>query len=326
MAKEDVARGKAIRQQLRAYDAILNVRIRMQKALVAANSLNTIDASELVGDEASKGAEAFKGAEEACVKLLNTLGDLRQSLLPPGAKAKEAGGKRKYELAADMWNEEIEDQLRSTEQFARPNRSVILDRWASRTRQPSTMERGRQLKSELQTSLAAKLDETMKMDAERLIKRTQVPRSCAPVQAAHKVAEEADIYDDADFYQQLLKELVEQRNADQSAPGNEGPTVQWTAAAKEAKTRKEVDRKASKGRKLRYTVYEKLQNFMAPEDRRTWEDATSDRLFGSLFGQKVELKEEEEEQQEEEEGEDSTMGGMTVEDESLQLFKKGSVI
>ncbi|CCF34073.1 Bfr2 [Colletotrichum higginsianum] len=46
---------------------------------------------------------------------------------------------------------------------------------------------------------------------------------------------------------------------------------------KEAKTKKHVDRRASKGRKMRFNVHEKLQNFMAPEDRRAWEqDAASD--------------------------------------------------
>jgi protein AATF/BFR2 len=65
--------------------------------------------------------------------------------------------------------------------------------------------------------------------------------------------------------------------------------VQW--AVKEAKMRKTVDTKASKGRKMRYTVHEKLQNFMAPEDRGTWEPDAIDRFFGTLLGQKMTLGE-----------------------------------
>ena len=57
------------------------------------------------------------------------------------------------------------------------------------------------------------------------------------------------------------------------------------------KVHKDVDTKASKGRKMRYNVHEKLQNFMAPEDRTTWGERQADELFGSLFGQTMSLRE-----------------------------------
>ena len=43
-----------------------------------------------------------------------------------------------------------------------------------------------------------------------------------------------------------------------------------------------MDRKASKGRKLRYHIQDKLVNFMAPVEQAGHEIATQ--LFGSLFG------------------------------------------
>lgn len=48
------------------------------------------------------------------------------------------------------------------------------------------------------------------------------------------------------------------------------------------KNRKQVDRRASKGRKLRYHVQEKLVNFMAPVEQAGHELAVQ--LFTSLFG------------------------------------------
>ena len=48
------------------------------------------------------------------------------------------------------------------------------------------------------------------------------------------------------------------------------------------KKRKQVDRRASKGRKLRYHVQDKLVNFMAPVEQAGHEIAAQ--LFGSLFG------------------------------------------
>jgi len=54
-----------------------------------------------------------------------------------------------------------------------------------------------------------------------------------------------------------------------------------------------VDTKASKGRKMRYTVHEKLQNFMAPDDRGRWGERQRNELFASLLGRRVGLGEDE---------------------------------
>jgi hypothetical protein len=48
------------------------------------------------------------------------------------------------------------------------------------------------------------------------------------------------------------------------------------------KHRKQVDRRASKGRKLRYDVHEKLVNFVTPVEQNTGEYAIT--LFNNLFG------------------------------------------
>ncbi|KAG4218057.1 hypothetical protein PC116_g33463, partial [Phytophthora cactorum] len=158
--------------------------------------------------------------------------------------------------------------------------------------------------------LTTRLDE--ELDApERLIKRTQTPRSCAPAQVAKKINEDPTIYDDADFYQLLLKELVDQRTGDTSgAPGGPTATIRF-AAVKEAKAKRHVDTKASKGRKMRFNIHDKLQNFMAPEDRRSWEQSAIDRFFGTLFGQKLVLNEDEDEDKE---ASDEEMGGAPIND------------
>jgi protein AATF/BFR2 len=83
---------------------------------------------------------------------------------------------------------------------------------------------------------------------------------------------------------------------------------------KEAKTRKNVDTKASKGRKMRFTVHEKLQNFMAPEDKGSWEPDAIDRFFGTLLGQKMILGEEEA-------SDDGQAENGVSPEESLMLFR-----
>lgn len=48
--------------------------------------------------------------------------------------------------------------------------------------------------------------------------------------------------------------------------------------------KKEIDRKATKGRKIRYVVHDKLQSFMTPEQNLD-EMEGKDQLMANLFGQ-----------------------------------------
>ncbi|KAK1524343.1 TRAUB domain-containing protein [Colletotrichum costaricense] len=286
-AQQDAQKGLAVREQRKTFDGLLNIRIRLQKALVATNSYSTVE-----DDEEEQNSEPYEAAEEAALKLLNTLDSFRASLLPAELQQQQAGGKRKRGEAFDAAtsSQEIWEGIQQAEERAAKYRKKVLETWSSKTRSATVEVKSRNLISS-QASIVASLEEQL-LSADRLIKRTRTPRSCAPAQVAAKVNEDPDIYDDADFYQLLLKELVEQRTADNGGAGASGaqPTVRW-AAMKEAKTKKHVDRRASKGRKMRFNVHEKLQNFMAPEDRRAWEQDAVDRLFGTLFGQKMELGE-----------------------------------
>ncbi len=58
------------------------------------------------------------------------------------------------------------------------------------------------------------------------------------------------------------------------------------AAQRGRKRRKQVDRRASKGRKLRYHVHEKLVNFVAPRQPAV-EPAFAAQLFANLFGRQA---------------------------------------
>ncbi|KAF6297868.1 apoptosis antagonizing transcription factor [Rhinolophus ferrumequinum] len=160
-------------------------------------------------------------------------------------------------------------------------------------------------------SILTQIDHIL-MDKERLLRRTQTKRSVyqvlgkpepvtqpvpeslpgqpetlpqAPANAHLKDLDE-EIFDDDDFYHQLLRELIERKTSsldpnDQVAMGR-----QWLAIQKlRSKIHKKVDRKASKGRKLRFHVLSKLLSFMAPIDHTTMNDDARTELYRSLFGQ-----------------------------------------
>lgn len=47
--------------------------------------------------------------------------------------------------------------------------------------------------------------------------------------------------------------------------------------------KRKIDTRATKGRKIRYTVHPKLVNFMAPYDKCKWSEESKAELFNSLF-------------------------------------------
>jgi protein AATF/BFR2 len=282
--RTDIEKGKAVKSQRKAFDGLLNTRIRLQKALVASNSIAADQDNHHTTDEA-----AIQAAETAALALLNTLTNLRSAL-----SATRTGQKRKSEVAfgPSVSSSEIWTTIQNIEKANHTHRTSVLEKWSARTRiTPVIASKGR-LNQTAQQSLTDVLNNHLR-DPTRLIKRTQIPRSCAPIQSSAGIPESDRIYDDADFYGLLLKELLEQRSQDLVTNGLDSSLViqaPWQAA-REIKTKRAVDTKASKGRKLRYTVHEKLQNFMAPESREEWGERQRDELFSSLLGRREGLKE-----------------------------------
>ncbi|KFZ20037.1 hypothetical protein V502_03385 [Pseudogymnoascus sp. VKM F-4520 (FW-2644)] len=304
-AKADAEKGSAVKAQRKTFDSLLNVRIRLQKALVATNSMTSLEQS-------SETSTPYKAAEEAAVKLLNTLNAMRSELDKTATNSK----KRKHTaIDTSTSNSDIWAAIQASESQSVPKRQATLAKWSARVRGTTAAPISRKLNTVAEQSIVDVLSEQLSgSNAERLIKRTKMPRSCAPIQVKAKITEDENIYDDADFYQLLLKELVDQRMVDSSSAPSMGaggqPIAQW-AAAKEARTKKNVDTRASKGRKMKFTVHEKLQNFMAPEDRGLWEPEAIDRFFGTLLGQKMNLGEEDESDDEE----------TPLAEEALMLFR-----
>ncbi|KAI1326597.1 TRAUB-domain-containing protein [Xylariaceae sp. FL0255] len=291
----DIQKGKAVQRQRKGFDSLLNIRVRLQKSLVGINSFDYAVSAE------NQPGEPYEAAEKSALQLWQALDDFRTNI--------EKGKKRKRVDTADVSSKALWDRMQVHEQQQERRRNQVLEKWSRDAKKTSMMSNsGRRLTNNAEKSITTML--TAEMDApERMIKRTRTPRSCAPYHAAEKVNEDEAIYDDADFYQLLLKELVDQRS-DSSGLGLQAATVRYRAV-KEAKAKRHVDTKASKGRKLRFTPLPKLQNFMAPEDRRTWEQSAIDRFFGTLFGQKLALHEETSDEMED---------GVPVEAQGLRLF------
>lgn len=92
-----------------------------------------------------------------------------------------------------------------------------------------------------------------------------------------------EIYDDTDFYHTQLRELIEYKT--NTSSNSNDMAKQFAELQKlRKKMKKNVDTRASKGRKIRYVVHNKLVSFMAPNDSSNWTDQSKNELFRSLFG------------------------------------------
>ncbi|XP_050352626.1 protein AATF-like [Nymphalis io] len=92
-----------------------------------------------------------------------------------------------------------------------------------------------------------------------------------------------EIFDDSDFYHQLLRELIECKSADISDPVQ--LSRQWIALQQmRSKMKRKVDTRATKGRKIKYVVHNPLVSYMAPEKSVKWNDESCNELYSSLFG------------------------------------------
>ena len=305
-AKAEAEKGRAVKQQKAAFDSLLNTRIKLQKSLVGANTIVGLLSDELE-TQRSEAKDSIKAAEVAAFRLWSSLNEMREELI-----AARTGEKRKRSTFNEQTpTEDLWRHVQTQEENALIHRKAILSRWSRKAREATARPEGGVInRTTSQPTIIDALQETLS-NRERLLRRAHTPRSCAPLQLENKVISDPNIYDDADFYGLLLKELLEQKSVDSVAASNIDLNF---SLRKEAKTKKHVDTKASKGRKLRYTVHEKLQNFMAPEDRSSWSERQAEELFGSLFGRNMGLGEGKNE-------DEDMVDGVEAEEAGLTLFR-----
>merc|ERR1712106_157407 len=211
---------------------------------------------------------------ETC-ELLGTLMDLQHriaqqrgipSTAVDEALAKPQTGQRRKET--DSWAL-VDAQLQSFMDWG----LGVADQWKEQTR----LDTRRSFKV-LDQSLSSQMRAASEVEPEKLRRR------CIPPPGRHNVfcsssrpaaedgsgaAElEQDIFDDRDFYVQLLRESL--ASGDRQDAGDESRELQMELQGRRAskkRNRAEVERRASKGRKIRYVLIEKLQNFVASRPR-----------------------------------------------------------
>jgi protein AATF/BFR2 len=175
-------------------------------------------------------------------------------------------------------------------------RNSVIQKWNDKTKIASGI-----ISKRADQSILSQIEFILK-DKEKLLKKTQLKRSEYDIigkdassledNDGHRVQEyDSEIYDDDDFYHQLLRDLIECKSADVTDPIQ--LSKQWIQLQNmRSKMKRKIDTRATKGRRIRYTVHQKLVNLMAPITvNDTWTDHAKDELFSSLFGKTKLIKE-----------------------------------
>jgi protein AATF/BFR2 len=312
-----IKKGVCVRNQMAAWENLLEIRIQLQKCLIVGNKMPQSTVFEQIKKES--GPEFSNKVNETKIKLGDTLDKLMQlqSLLlkqfpeTKNLSKKEATSAKcedpeDEEIPSDTDVEESENEVDGTaEKEAPPSkkkkkledyereisdqhnkykdyRNSVIQKWNDKTR---VVLKGGATSHSVLDQIEYNLS-----NKEKLVKRTQLKRSHYSIVGEDgndndKGEEEcnSEIFDDDDFYHQLLRELIEVKSADVTDPVQLGQ--QWIQLQNlRSKMKRKIDTRATKGRKIRYAVHSKLVNFMGPIDENLWTEEAKNELYNSLFG------------------------------------------
>ncbi|MCO5586093.1 hypothetical protein L7F22_040032 [Adiantum nelumboides] len=276
---EEMLKGQAVRSQKALWDKALEVRILLQKPFSNANRLP-------LGNIKDGMCQSSREVEGAFAKLnaasTNTMLSLHQTVkvllnqVDPLSKVSDNDSASKddeeLEILEDL--DSIWEQISASYARFVPFRNTSVDRWQRKTQLSTGAAASKSKLRTFNQSISQQIENHMR-DFSRMLQRMRLRRSCVNVigmpaediilnndrddfnEGSKDNSGDAELIDDTEFYQELLREFLE--SSDLSSLGALYPVRNLRH-----KNRKIVDRRASKGRKIRYNVHDKIVNFMVP--------------------------------------------------------------
>lgn len=263
-----------------------------------------------MAEKSNEFADIATETEQNLFKLISQMRDLQTILLKNYPETKELAKKRKpialsgdREAKRNRLSEELSNDYSNLKDY----QFGVISKWHDRTKvlTPGSVKTQKQQGN---IDVIRKIEGVL-ANKDELIKKSQLlkggytlfDQSCAIIvpkasrsldeneETEEKQNEENndiycnEIYDDTDFYHTQLRELIEYKT---NSTGNANEmSKQFTELQKlRKKMKKTVDTRASKGRKIRYVVHNKLVSFMAPNNSTNWDDEQKNELFKSIFG------------------------------------------
>lgn len=315
---QDVTKAKSVKMQKKIFDQLLHQRILLQKPMTYSQRFPQNEAYlELLKQKDVEIAEKLTENKRQLKKHIKDLRFAQKSLFEisnTNVKVKKVD--TDTDNLEDLWT-----QLDSNFQATVPFLENTINRWNSMTQPALLNQKGKAAKNQgivLQVNKIIGDPQTMQKAVlkTQYLKQDEQEGVIGPLLNAdgelmpddEKILRERDtgIYNDHDFYQQLLHDFLNgtgqegQEEQQQEEAGNQdylfgadlSLTQKFLAKKQQLKEiqlkkKKEIDRKATKGRKIRYVVHDKMQSFMAPEENlRALE--YRDSILQTMFGRKQE--------------------------------------
>ncbi|KAF3963038.1 hypothetical protein CMV_012528 [Castanea mollissima] len=293
---EDLLKGQAVKNQKALWDKALELRLLVQKAFSSANRLpqEPVRSSFCNSDEGVN--TAYLDLITSSKNTLDSLLELQEALLeknPSVAESSDGKSERSSKHSEASKNSNVEgdeDWSRVSQLHLRiaSFRDKSIDKWQRKTEVATGAAAIKGKLHAFNQNISEQVADYMR-DPSRMLKQMQLRRSTVSVFGTDPDRENSakgeevqadgdpELLDDSEFYTQLLKEFLET---------NDPKSSDFYALKRlQTKKRKIVDRRASKSRKIRYNVHEKIVNFMAPQTMDL--PPMAPKLFENLFGLKT---------------------------------------
>ncbi|PSS35933.1 Protein AATF like [Actinidia chinensis var. chinensis] len=295
---EDLLKGQAVKNQKAIWDKTLELRFLLQKAFSSSNRLPKEPLKSSFCDSDSGVNDAYSDLITSSKRTLDSLLELQEALLeknPSIAQASDGNSTQplKHSEASSTSNgggDQEWSQIWEIHSRIAPFRNKSIDKWQRKTQVTTGAAAIKGKLHAFNQNVSEQVAAYMR-DSSRMIKGMQQNRSTVAIFGTVPDAEgkakgqdikedgDPELLDDSEFYQQLLKEFFETFDPASSE------AAFYALKRMQTKKRKIVDRRASKSRKIRYNVHEKIVNFMAPQPMQLPPMAA--KLFEDLFGLKT---------------------------------------
>ncbi|ESQ47974.1 hypothetical protein EUTSA_v10020921mg [Eutrema salsugineum] len=266
---EDEAKGQALKNQKALWHKTLEFRFLLQKPFSSSNRLpqESIKSSFCSEDE-----------------------KLQETLLEKNPSVDQHTLMRSLSNKSDAEDSDGWQRISDLQKRMYVFRNKAVDKWQRRTQVTTGAAATKGKLHAFNQNVSEQVASYMR-DPSRMIKHVQQSRSAVavfgtvpgetmgPNQEEKQLQGDPELVEDAEFYQQLLKEFFET-----IVPASSVAAF-YTMKQFQTKKRKVVDRRASKSRKIRYNVHEKIVNFMATRPAKIPSN-TADLLM-NLFGLKT---------------------------------------
>ena len=239
--------------QSKIYNHLLETRILLQRAV---NKVNDGASNE--------SSSSFRGT---CDTLIEKLLCARNQLIGESSKTEEDY----KDMLAPSSSKDLHNALQEEYEQHRDEWKKVLNRKHKSLRLHSGVTAKSQFRI-MDSSFWQQVEATVEYESLR--------------QAEKEDDEEQVLFDDSKVYQQLLKDFVANSVKNNVGANNSSSTegLRSTQHKNNNSKKKDVDRRASKGRKIRYKEIPKLVNFTFPLSRPNTSALNQDEYFQSLFG------------------------------------------